>query len=309
MKRIILFLIAFLLIISSIIKVSEANGQPIRVFVSILPQAYFAEQIGADRVSVDVLVEPGKDPHTFDPTPRQMMALSEARLYFAIGLSFEKRIIKKVQGINQRLIIVHTDRGIDKRPLDTPGIGEHQGVDLQHKPEADHHEELHHHMEGELDPHIWLAAPEIEIQAKNIYDALIKVDPSAKDEYRRNLDRFLKELKEVHAKLLKLFKPYRGRPFFVFHPSFGYFADAYGLRQVPIEIEGKSPTPRQIEDLIKEAKRQDIQIIFVSPQFSQKSAEIIARAIGGTVIPIDPLEKNVLENLENIAVKIQRSLK
>jgi zinc transport system substrate-binding protein len=309
MKRITLFLIAFLLSISSILKVTEADGQPIRVFVSILPQAYFVEQIGADRVSVDVLVEPGKDPHTFDPTPRQMMALSEAQIYFTIGLSFENRIIKKVQSVNQKLLIVQTDKGIDKRPLDIPGIDEHRGENLQKEHEADYHEELHHHLEGELDPHIWLAAPEIAIQVKNIYDALIKVDPSSMDEYRRNLDRFLNELEEVHARLLKLFEPYRGRPFFVFHPSFGYFADAYGLRQVPIEIEGKSPTPRQIEALIKEAKHQNVQIIFVSPQFSQKSAQIIARAIGGTVIPIDPLEKNVLENLENIAVKIQRSLK
>jgi zinc transport system substrate-binding protein len=161
---------------------------------------------------------------------------------------------------------------------------------------------------GEPDPHIWLSAPEIEILAYNIFDALVRADPVYKTLYKINLDQFIKELEEVHVTLQKLLKPYRGRSFFVFHPSFGYFADAYGLKQIPIEIEGKSPTPRQIEALIKEAKRQNVRIIFVSPQFSQKSAGIIARAIGGAVVPINPLEKNALKNLEDIALKIQSSL-
>ncbi|UCB45872.1 MAG: zinc ABC transporter substrate-binding protein [Spirochaetota bacterium] len=302
MKRAIILLAVFSLIISSATKASIAKEPPINVFVSILPQSYFVERIGGERISVKVLVDPGEDPHTFDPTPKQMMALSDAQLYFGIGFPFEHRILRKMQSSNLKLKLVHTDRGINRRPLDDAH---------NHKTELDRNYNkvgVDNHEEGGLDPHIWLSVPEIKIQVKNIHDALLDIDPSHRAVYQNNLDQFLKELEKVDAALHELFKPYRGRTFFVFHPSFGYFADTYGLKQIPIEIEGKSPTPRQIEALIKEAKRQNARIIFVSPQFSQKSAEIISRAIGGAVVPINPMEKNVLKNLEDIALKIHKSL-
>ena len=78
--------------------------------------------------------------------------------------------------------------------------------------------------------------------------------------------------------------------------------------QVPIEIEGKSPTPRQIQHLIEEAWEQDARIVFVSPQFDSKSAAVIAKAIGGAVVQVDPLKKNVLDNLEDIAIEIKNAL-
>lgn len=270
-------------------KGEEADLSAVRAFVSILPQSYFVERIGGMRVRVEVLVEPGKSPHTFELTPRQMTALGEADLYFGIGFPFEERLLKKIQNANHRFELVRTDRGIERRPLDGHS--------------------RNHGNEGEPDPHIWLSVPEIRVQASNIYEALVKRDPEYVDVYKRNFEDFMKDLDGVHARLSRIFEPYRGLPFFVFHPSFGYFADLYGLRQVPIEIEGKGPTPKQLESLIEEAKSQGVKIIFVSPQFDKKGAETVAVAIGGTVVAIDPLAKNVLENLENIAAEIEKSLK
>jgi zinc transport system substrate-binding protein len=269
-------------------KGEESGLSEVRAFVSILPQSYFVERIGGMRVSVEVLVEPGKSPHTFELTPRQMTALVEADLYFGIGFVFEERILKKIQNANHRFELVRTDRGIERRPLE--GLSRNHGN------------------EEELDPHIWLSVPEIRIQSSNIYEALVKRDPEYKDVYKRNFEDFMKDLDGIHERLSMTFEPYRGLPFFVFHPSFGYFADLYGLRQVPIEIEGKGPTPKQLESLIEEAKKKDVKIIFVSPQFDKKGAETVAGAIGGTVVAIDPLAKNVLENLENIAAEIEKSL-
>ncbi len=278
---------------------AQADDARLETFVSILPQSYFVERIGGERVHVNVLVEPGTSPHTFEPTPRQVASLTGADLYFGIGLPFEERILKKVQGRNASFNLIHTDKGIVRRPLDLPRGRTREAVDYDE----------HHDAEGPADPHIWLSVPEIRIQSVNIYEALAAADPSYRDMYETNLDRFLHELERIDATLTEMFRPYRGRPFFVYHPSFGYFADRYGLVQVPIEIEGKSPTPKQIERLIGAAKEQHARVVFVSPQFDAKSADIIAEAIGGAVVPIDPLAKNVLQNLERIAAKIQQALK
>jgi zinc transport system substrate-binding protein len=271
----------------------------LRTFVSIVPQSYIVERIGGERVLVQVLVQPGQDPHIYEPTPRQMVALNEADILFVTGLPFEEQILSKVQSTNPQLFIAHTDENVERRILE-----EHQRDD-QDAEEHDNHEEHHH---GEPDPHIWLGPEEMGIQARNIYIALKEADLDHEELYRKNLDTFLVDLDAVDDKLSVLLTPYRGKFFFVFHPSFGYFADAYGLVQVPIEIEGKSPTPKQIEALIARARKEDVHIIFVQPQFDKRSAEAIAEAIDGAVLTIDPFEKDVLRNLEDIAQKIEGSL-
>jgi zinc transport system substrate-binding protein len=300
-------------------------------FVSILPQAGLVERIGGELVEINVLVRPGQDPHLYDPTPRQMVALSEADVYFTVGLPFEERILEKLRSSNPDLFVVRTDLGVSKRALEaTHGLNKNEGHDghrTDQEGEAGHHGEEdsehhhgedmehrheegmeHHHGEGEPDPHIWLGPDALEIQARNIYEGLVGIDPDRGDAYRRNLDIFLMDLHSIDAELRKLLEPYRGRPFFVFHPSFGYFADAYDLVQVPMEIEGKSPTPKQIEAIIEEARRNGVRIIFVQPQFDRRSAETIAEAIDGTVVILDPLERDVLKNLEQVALILQESM-
>lgn len=286
------------------VKVGVTSEKPIepekqlKTFVSILPQSYFVERIGGENVRAEVMVEPGTDPHTFEPTPKQMMKLWEADLYFGIGFPFEEQILKKLHGSNPKFVLVHTDKGVQRRTLDE--------LPQQHKGKEELH---HHHANHALDPHIWLSPPEIKIQVTNIYGGLAQIDPDNAKMYKKNLENFLDEIEQVHAQFIKMFEPYRGRFFFAFHPAFGYFADVYGLLQMPIEIEGKIPTPKQIEALIGKAKEENVNIIFVSPQFNKKSAETIADAIGGSVISINPLEKNVLENLEDMATKIENSFK
>jgi zinc transport system substrate-binding protein len=95
----------------------------------------------------------------------------------------------------------------------------------------------------------------------------------------------------------------------VFHPAWGYFAHAYGLKQVPIEIEGKEPKPAQLKELIQHTRKNDIKAVFVQPQFSTKSAELVAREIGGQVAFADPLAEDWIANLRQAADKFQSVLK
>jgi zinc transport system substrate-binding protein len=308
MKRWLIFF-AFFLIVSATTMAegsSEASKEAereLKAFVSIIPQSFFVERIGGEHVEVNVLVERGKDPHTFELTPRQMIALTGADLFFGIGFPFEQQILRKIQNTNPHLALIATDKGVMRRPMDDVGVD----YERIHKNSEEKDRELHG--EGMLDPHIWLSPSAIRIIVKNIYEAFSKVDQENVHIYKKNLDEFFVDLEAVNARLKKLLEPYRGKFFYVFHPAFGYFADEYGLVQIPVEIEGKSPTPKQIETLIRRARRENIKIIFVSPQFDRKSAETIAEAIGGAVISIDPLEKDVFSNLEDIAKNIKGSLR
>lgn len=290
MKLRLIFLTSLLALLYSL--VAEGSGKKpkeiqkgVKVFVSIPPQSYFVERIGGEHVSVRVLVESGKDPHTFEITPKQAIDLAGADLFFGIGFPFEKQILRKVQRANPHFLLIETDTGVKRRTLDEVSV---------------------HHNQGN-DPHIWLSPSAIKIIVTNIYEGLAKTDQANDQAYNKNLNEFLAELTALDARLKQLLKHYRGKPFFVFHPAFGYFADEYGLVQIPVEIEGKSPTPKRIETLTQRARMENVRIIFVSPQFDRKGAETIAEAIGGAVVSINPLEKNVLNNLEEIAEKVENS--
>ena len=126
--------------------------------------------------------------------------------------------------------------------------------------------------------------------------------------YAANADAYRQQLDEldgwIHQQVDDL--PPERRRLVTDHAVLGYFADAYGLRQMAVELEGKSPSPRQLRTLIAQAKADHVKVIFVQPQFDQRSAESIASAIGGSVVEIDPLRKNVIDNMVAIAAQLQR---
>jgi len=293
---------AFYLLIAS---VSAADRIP--VFVSIAPQAYFVQQIGKDLVDVQILVEPGADPHTYEPKPQQMVALSKAKLYFAVGIEFEKARLGKISAMNPNLRIVHTDSDIRKRPMaihDGHGHGE-----SAHPSDAEHdHERGHDHGPGNLDPHIWLSPPLVMLQARSMLTALQAVDPAHGSIYESNYRAFIMQLVDLDAQLRSTFDRFKGAPFMVFHPSWGTFAHTYGLRQVPIEIEGKRPKPAQLKELIEHARSDGIKVVFVQPQFSTKSAEQISKAIDGRVAVVDPLALDWATNLQKAAEELKHAL-
>ena len=261
------------------------------VFASILPQRYFIEQIATDRVDIRVMVSPGASPATYEPKPRQMAALSAASAYFAVGVPFERVWLEKIAAANPSMKIVHTEQGIDKMAMDVAGHahgGHGEGVE-----QAPH---------TVLDPHVWTSPPLVMIQARNILAGLMAVDPANRDHYVEHYKKFQGELADLDTTLLSVFsKQERLDRFMVFHPSWGYFADAYGLTQVPIEIEGKAPKPAQLAALVDHARKLRVRVIFVQPQFSTQSAELIAREIGGRVVFADPLAADWAANMRRQA--------
>jgi len=161
----------------------------------------------------------------------------------------------------------------------------------------------HEHPEGELagaDPHIWLSPPLLKEQVRRIAQALVEHDPARAAEYRHNLARLEAELDGLHAWISQQLAPYRGRTFLVFHPSFGYFADCYGLRQRAVQQEGKTPTPQELRQLIQQAQSDRVSIILVQPQFDRRAAQVVAEAIGARLVQVNDLDRHVLETLKKL---------
>ncbi len=271
----------------------ENSGKTV-VAVSILPQAYFVQRIGDDNVSVITLVGPGQEPHTYAPTPQQVSSLAQAKLYFTIGIGFEVGLVGKIRGAFPNVKIVDSTKGVTFRKMSAEEAGA----------EADAHMQA-----GEPDPHTWLDPKLAKIEAGNICDALAEADPAHAEQYKKNLASLDADLDAVDAKIAKALAPLKGRSFFTYHPAFGYFGDAYGLHQMPVEMEGKEPSARQLVELIDKAKKEQVRVIFVQPQFSTRNAETVARAIGGAVVPMNDLAPDYIDNLQRMADEIEKALR
>ena len=296
--------VVLLMFFAALLPGSLAAGEPIPVFVSIPPQKYFVEKIGGNLVTVSAMVQPGANPHIYEPRPNQMAALSKARIYFAIGVTFEDAWLPRFANLNPQMRIVHTDKGIDKMAMVAHHHNEGKGV--KNKEGTKHTDR--ENAPGALDPHVWVSPPEVKIIARNILEALLEIDPANSLTYKSNHDAFMIEIEELDKDLKKIFSDKKGLKFMVYHPGWGYFARAYGLEQVPVEGEGKEPKPEQLKALIEHSRKDGIKVIFVQPQFSIKSAEVIAKAIGGQVIFADNLSQDWERNLREQGEKFKEAL-
>jgi zinc transport system substrate-binding protein len=242
-------------------------------------------------VEVSEMIPPGFSPTTYNPSPEQLKKLQIAAIYFRIGhIPFEKAQMGKLEQINPAMKVVDTSEGIS---LLSSKTDEHRND-----------EEREEKSELSDDPHIWLSPKLVKIQAEHIYNALIESRPENKDYFLANYRNFIEDLNQLDVDLDKTFAPVKGKIILVFHPSFGYLADAYGFKQEAVEVEGKEPSPENLKKIIDRAQSRGIKVIFVQKQFSAKSAEAVAKEIGGSVVQIDPLAENYFENLKLMSSKI-----
>jgi len=289
----------WMIFLFSLILPAALPADQLPVFVSILPQKYFVQQIGMDLVNVQVMVQPGDSPATYEPKPAQMIALATARIYFSIGVPFENIWLRKISTANPELMMTPTDHGIGKLTMAAHHDGEQEASSGNKR---DYHS-------GLTDPHIWTSPPIVMMQARSILIALQACDPANRAFYETNYRHFINDLADLDAELRQILSDNKGASFLVFHPSWGYFADAYGLQQIAIEIEGKNPKPAQLQTLISRAKQKNIKAVFVQPQFSSKNANVIAKAIGGQIIWADPLATDWAANLRNQALQFKDALR
>ncbi len=277
-----------LFVLFTILFISTTAWAKLNVVVSIQPELEFVQKIGGEKIKTTLMVPAGKSPHTYEPKATQMKAITHADLYLAIGVEFEKVWLEKFKNQNQHLIIQDLSKDINKSAM---------------LPTHEHHDER---TQG-LDPHIWVDPVRVRQIAKNIYQALSQEDPANQAYYLAHLNSYLNELNDLDQEIRSILKEVpKGSVFMVFHPAWGYFAQRYNLKQLPIEIEGKSPKPRQLIQIIKEAKKAQVKAIFTQPEFSDQMAQTIAKELKIEVIKTSPLAKAWAKNLLKLARAIAK---
>jgi len=296
----------------------------INAVVSILPQQTFLKAIGKDKVNITLMVKPGNSPHTYEPKPTQMKAISKADIYFAIDVEFEKVWLKKFSDINKKMKIVDISENIarmamekhshhddhdghdEKKHDDHDGHDDHDDHDGHDEKKHDDHDGHDDHDEHEsTDPHVWVSPKNVKQIATNIYKALIKIDAKNSNYYKQNYEEFMAKINKTDSDIKNILsKTPKHSKFMVFHPAWGYFARDYDLEQLAIEVEGKNPKPKTITHLIEEAKEENVKAIFTAPEFSDNIANMIANELNIKVIKVSPLNPKWSKNLKRLAKAI-----
>ncbi len=251
-----------------------ATGQPLQVFVSIPPQKYLVERIGKEFVDVNVMLEAGDSPETFDPRLRQISKLYRAQLYFRIGVAFEKKWLSSIEQNNSEIKIVNCCDDI----LTGYSIGS--------------------------DKHVWTSAKNAQSIAALIKQELTTIDPGHALQFEHNYQDLILELKQLDSDISKLLGSRRTNYFFTSHAALGYFARDYGLLQLSLEKQGSEPGARTLVGLVRKARQEKIQFLLVQKQHHTAVARAFANEIGAKVVEFDPLREDYLSNLRSIAGSI-----
>ncbi|MGA1792998.1 MAG: metal ABC transporter solute-binding protein, Zn/Mn family [Thermoplasmatota archaeon] len=263
------------------------------VVVSIAPQEEVVKRIAGEGIEVVVMVPQNMDPHTYSPTPSQLLKVAKADIYFMVGSGVEFEIINMdtIKETNPEMTIVDMSEGIDVVSFEDHGI-EHEHEDGG---DDDH---------TGTDPHIWLDPANMVIMADTVLAALISADPDREAVYRDNSAPYYLDLEAMTVEIHQGLSPFEGRKFLSYHPAWGYFADAFNITQLTVKEEGKEPGPQGVASLIDQARENNIKVVFVEPQFDTSVARQIAEAIEGRVVTVDPLASDYIDNLREVAEKI-----
>lgn len=260
------------------------------IVVTLPPVAYLVERVGGDEVSVRVLLKPGQSYHALELTPRQVAGAGESTAYFHLGVAFERPLVKKLSGSFPHIRLVNVAAGVEF----LHGDGCH----------ADHD---HSHTVDGSDPHIWLDPARLRQMVEGVAQGLSALRPSRGDVFRRRAMELAAELEALDAEIAEDLAAYRGRKFIVYHPSFGYFAARYGLRQVALEQGGREPGPRQLVELLKVCKEAGARTLIAQPQNPARSVHALAESLGAEVALVDPLAYDVPATLRRTAQAVRRA--
>lgn len=268
----------------------DTGGRPLRLVVSIPPQAYFVEQIAGDRADVTILLPPGASPEIAAPSPRQVAALTDADLVVLVGhpnFVFETRHVLPV---------------LERHP-EVPTVSMASGLGLEPSTDHDHHD--HHDHRGMADPHVWLSPPLMRDAVRAIAGTLLRIDPEGAPLYRQREAALLEQIDQLDGEIRRRLGAAAGTPFLVYHPAWSHFADEYGLVQMAIETDGKEPTPRRLAELIENARKSGVGVVFAQEGLPRRGAEVVAEEIGARVVILDPLDRDWPGTLRRLVAAIE----
>jgi zinc transport system substrate-binding protein len=271
---------------------SSLQEKPV-ISVSILPERYFVERIAGDLVTVNVMIPSGASPATYEPTVAQLGNLDRSDLYLKVGyLGFELSWMEKIMSQNPSMKVVDLSTGIELIRE------EHHSGRIQSE------ERVH----PGTDPHIWMSVRNARMISNTIAQALKEILPGKEDILASNLSGLIKDLDSLDRVISRMMDGLENRCFMIYHPALSYFARDYNLKQVALEMEGKTPSPAHMKQMVDLGRQEKISVIFLQSQFDSKNASVLAAEIGAEIVRIDPLDPDWKDQMLYIAVRLKESL-
>lgn len=268
------------LILSGCSQQTPAGGQPV-VSVSIMPLKYFVDRLSDESLEVNVMVPQGASHATYSPTARQMQQLSDSDLYLRISsLGYEQAFIHRLNEMNEQMDIVELTEGLEL----IRGREKHGD----------------HYHEGGIDPHVWMS-PKVMLKiVPVIKQALVQQYPDMALTLENNFSMLMQEVEQISHEFEQLVPTLSQRRFMIFHPALSYLARDYGLEQVSIEHEGKEPSPAQLQALVREARAEEVPVIFIQEEFDERNASLVSQETGARVVQINPLAYDWMESMRQL---------
>lgn len=275
---------------------NEDDGR-IKVAVSVVPEAAFVEAVAGDLVDVVTVIPSGYSPANYQPTTLEMQALSDADIYFVMNVPAEDaNILPKIYDFNEDIKLVNLRYVVSEvYPLIHMEAHEH-GEEDEH--EEDEHEEDEHDEEGTVDPHIWLSPKRAVVIVQTIANELAKMDEANAETYQANAAEYITELEKLDAEIAEIVDDMDNKAFMIYHGSYGYFADDYGLDMISLEIDGKAATAANMQSAIEHANEQNITAVFYQDEFDDNQAKTISEEISGSVEKARALSYDYIDSLK-----------
>ncbi|MCL2068252.1 MAG: zinc ABC transporter substrate-binding protein [Treponema sp.] len=285
----------FLIVLLAACSRNNTGSQPAQnetplIAVSIPPQAWFVSRIAGGMARTMILAGPGQNPHNYEPGPRQMHDLGEARAWILSGTEFEISLLPKIAALFPALRIVDGTEGVAFRRLE------------------DHDDDDHNDLSSiEIDRHTWLGCTPAKILAAHVRDTLSLIDSANAARYAQRCDELIREIDDEFEMLRIELAPLKGKSVFVYHPSFGYFLDEFGIYQEAVETGGKEPNPRELNRLMERVRQQQAAAIFVQSQYPVNAARTLAASVGAELISLDPLAEDWLANIRLMGAALMKA--
>lgn len=252
----------------------DTSSQRLRVAATIFPLYDIAKQIAGSDVEVKLILPPGSEPHSFDPSPSLIRDLQTTDIVFAIGLGFDQWIVPITEGTDAQLVTAH------------------QGIALMDvsEPITDEGSEEEEHT-GPTDPHYWLSIPNAKIMAENVAKTLSLADAEHADAYQTRLTEYVRELDGVDAEIRARLNSLSDKNIVTFHDAWYYFAKEYGLEVVGSfePTAGREPTPKYLTLLSQVIERASTKTLYTEPLFSDAAIEAFAEDEGLALAAIDDI--------------------
>ena len=262
------------------------------IIVSIPPYCGLTKAIVGDDFEVQVLLPEGSSPETFAPTIRQIAAVQNSAMFLSGNLMEFEKVITKRLSAHETVRVINISEGCE--------LIENEHNECECEEEHQHHTYAHsHHHHGGVDPHVWLSPFELETIARNIGEAVCAAYPDSV-KYEANLQQLIAELRTRQVAYEEQLKAGGKRHFLIYHPALSYLARDYGLVQIPLENEGKNPTPASLAEVVSVVDKWQIGQMMYQSEYPQEIIKPIVDVLGVNMVQINPLSADVLSELDRV---------